>query len=336
MAKLNEMIREFRESINQSVEALAMLLQISPEEYSQLEENWNPPDPLLQKICTLFEWNFQEMKRVALQGPFTGNENPEELASEEPQQSSSASLHFAERLKQSRMEAAQTTEGMAMLLGVSEDYYLMLEESTQPDDELLRRICGLFHWNYNEILQKLRTRHNPVFSTSRPILSYEEIRQDGNITEISQLPDIQPSITLNKRIREAREEVSQSIEGIALLLQLNPEYYEQIESGTIQPDEELLKRISALYQWNYQDLIKEERRSSFKDFHIPQNLLQNRSLNDASREMKQVVRNITEEWGQLNQEQQRLLLNQLELIRDTIKRWKQNSTEKIDKPTIES
>ena len=40
MAKLNEMIREFRESINQSVEALAMLLQLSPEEYNQLEENW--------------------------------------------------------------------------------------------------------------------------------------------------------------------------------------------------------------------------------------------------------------------------------------------------------
>ena len=335
MAKLNEMIREFRESINQSGEALAMLLQISPEEYSQLEENWNPPDHLLQKICTLFEWNYQEIKRVALQGPFTGNETSEEPVSIETQQSPSVSLPFAERLKQSRMEASQTSEGMAMLLGVSEDYYLMLEESTQPDDELLRRICGLFHWNYNEILQKLRTRYNPVFGTSRPPLSYEEIRQDGNITEISQLPEIQPSLTLHKRIREAREEVSQSIEGIALLLQLNPEYYEQIESGTIQPDEELLKRISALYQWNYQDLIKEERRSSFKDFHIPQNLLQNKSLNDSSREMKQVVRNITEEWGQLNQEQQRLLLNQLELIRDTIKRWKQNSTEKIGKPTIE-
>tara|TARA_B100001939_G_scaffold83451_1_gene71198 strand:+ start:460 stop:753 length:294 start_codon:yes stop_codon:yes gene_type:complete len=36
MAKLNEMIREFRESINQSVEALAMLLQL----YQKSTTNW--------------------------------------------------------------------------------------------------------------------------------------------------------------------------------------------------------------------------------------------------------------------------------------------------------
>ncbi|MDP6330770.1 MAG: helix-turn-helix domain-containing protein [SAR324 cluster bacterium] len=336
MAKLNEMIREFRESINQSVEALAMLLQLSPEEYIRLEGNWNPPDPVLERICTLFEWNYQEIKRIALQGPFTGNEDPNEPVQEEPEQISSASLPFPQRLAQSRMDAGQTPEGMAMLLGVSEDYYLLLEENTQPDDDLLRRICGLFNWNYNEVLQKLRTRHHPLFSTSRPTFSYDEIRRDEISGEIPELPEIQPSQPLNERIRQAREEVSQSIEGLALLLQLNPEYYEQIESGKINPDEDLLKRISALFQWNFQDLIKEERRSSFKNFHIPQNLLKSRSLNDASREMKQVVRNISEDWGQLNLEQQRLLLNQLELIRDTMKRWKKNVPGKNTEPTIES
>ena len=154
--------------------------------------------------------------------------------------------------------------------------------------------------------------------------------------EISELPEIQPSQPLNERIRQAREEVSQSIEGLALLLQLNPEYYEQIESGKINPDEDLLKQISALFQWNFQDLIKEERRSSFQNFHLPQNLLKSRSPNDASREMKQVVRNISEDWGQLNLEQQRLLLNQLELIRDTMKIWKKNVPGKNTEPTIES
>ena len=77
MAKLNEMIREFRESINQSVEALAMLLQLSPEEYNQLEENWNPPDPVLERICTLFEWNYQDIKRISLQGPFNKESDSE-------------------------------------------------------------------------------------------------------------------------------------------------------------------------------------------------------------------------------------------------------------------
>jgi len=49
-----------------------------------------------------------------------------------------------------------------------------------------------------------------------------------------------------------------------------------------------------------------------------------------------VVRNISEDWGQLNLEQQRLLLNQLELIRDTMKRWKKNVPGKNTEPTIES
>ena len=78
MAKLNEMIREFRESINQSVEALAMLLQLSPEEYNQLEENWNPPDSVLERICTLFEWNYQDIKRISIQGPFNEDSESEE------------------------------------------------------------------------------------------------------------------------------------------------------------------------------------------------------------------------------------------------------------------
>ena len=255
MAKLNEMIREFRESINQSVEALAMLLQLSPEEYNQLEENWNPPDPVLERICTLFEWNYQDIKRISLQGPFNKESDSEKEGDADTGQSSPASLPFAQKLAQARMEAGQTPEGMAMLLGVSEDYYLLLEENTQPDDDLLRRICGLFHWNYNEVLQKLRTRNHPLYSTTRPPLSFDEMRMDEVSGTFPELPEIQAPQPLNQRIRQAREEVSQSIEGLALLLQLNPEYYEKLESGEITPDEELLKKICALFQWNYQEPV---------------------------------------------------------------------------------
>ena len=106
MAKLNEMIREFRESINQSVEALAMLLQLSPEEYNQLEENWNPPDPVLERICTLFEWNYQDIKRISLQGPFNKESDSEEEDDADTGQSSPASLPFAQKLAQARMEAS--------------------------------------------------------------------------------------------------------------------------------------------------------------------------------------------------------------------------------------
>ena len=67
MAKLNKMVREFRNSVNQSVEGLALLMGMPPEEYARLEEDWIPPDDVLERLCSLFEWNFQDTKRSALQ-----------------------------------------------------------------------------------------------------------------------------------------------------------------------------------------------------------------------------------------------------------------------------
>ena len=49
MAKLNEMVREFRNSVNQSVEGLALLLGMPPEDYARLEEDWIPPDDVLER-----------------------------------------------------------------------------------------------------------------------------------------------------------------------------------------------------------------------------------------------------------------------------------------------
>ena len=69
MAKLNEMIKEFRLSIDQSVEAIALLMQMDPDDYARLEEDWIPPADILQRLCTLFEWNYQDISRLALNTP---------------------------------------------------------------------------------------------------------------------------------------------------------------------------------------------------------------------------------------------------------------------------
>ena len=69
MAKLNEMVKEFRLSINQSPEAFAMMLQITPEEYEKLEVDWIPPDDLLKSMCALFEWNFSDIQIIARNTP---------------------------------------------------------------------------------------------------------------------------------------------------------------------------------------------------------------------------------------------------------------------------
>ena len=68
MSKLNEMILEFREDIGQSIEGLALLMQMDPEEYARLEKDWIPPDDTLQRLCALFEWNYQDIKRLADDG----------------------------------------------------------------------------------------------------------------------------------------------------------------------------------------------------------------------------------------------------------------------------
>ncbi|GIT07272.1 MAG: hypothetical protein CM1200mP30_09020 [Pseudomonadota bacterium] len=65
MSELNQKIREFREDIGQSIEGLALLMQMEPEEFARLEEDWIPPDEILQRLCSLFEWNYIDIKRLA-------------------------------------------------------------------------------------------------------------------------------------------------------------------------------------------------------------------------------------------------------------------------------
>ena len=65
MSELNQKIREFREDIGQSIEGLALLMQMEPEEFARLEEDWIPPDEILQRLCSLFEWNYKDIKRLA-------------------------------------------------------------------------------------------------------------------------------------------------------------------------------------------------------------------------------------------------------------------------------
>ena len=76
MSELNQKIREFREEIGQSIEGLALLMQMESEEFARLEEDWIPPDEILQRLCLLFEWNYKDIKRLA---DNTSNSKPSPL-----------------------------------------------------------------------------------------------------------------------------------------------------------------------------------------------------------------------------------------------------------------
>ena len=152
-------------------------------------------------------------------------------------------------------------------------------------------------------------------------ISYEEMLELAEPVEPVEVPEVSAPKLLIERLREAREKVSQTIEGMALLLQVSPEYYEQIEEGKTIPEEELLKRIASLFEWNYHELLEEDRRSRFIHFQSSDRPLGIRSRSDSERELNEVLRIIREGWNELRPDQQRSLLNQLELIRDTLQLW---------------
>ena len=162
MSKLNEMILEFREDIGQSIEGLALLMQMDPEEYARLEKDWIPPDDTLQRLCALFEWNYQDIKRLADVTPSTRSSktSPQIQKSASPNINSDkiASTHLANLIKDSREDAKHDAAGIATILGISVDYYHELENGVTPPDELLRKLCLLFGWNYNQILQKIKLK----------------------------------------------------------------------------------------------------------------------------------------------------------------------------------
>ena len=118
MAKLNEMIKEFRLSIDQSVEAIALLMQMDPEDYVRLEEDWIPPADILQRLCALFEWNYQDISRLALNTPQARQTSAIE--------GSRARATFGEQLQAERLAVGQTLEGLSTLLGIPVDYYQFL------------------------------------------------------------------------------------------------------------------------------------------------------------------------------------------------------------------
>ena len=128
MAKLNEMIKEFRLSIDQSVEAIALLMQMDSDDYARLEEDWIPPADILQRLCALFEWNYQDISRLALNTPQARQTSTIE--------GNRARATFGEQLQAERLAVGQTLEGLSTLLGIPVDYYqaCLLYTSPSPRD----------------------------------------------------------------------------------------------------------------------------------------------------------------------------------------------------------
>jgi transcriptional regulator with XRE-family HTH domain len=322
MSKLNEMILEFREDIGQSIEGLALLMQMDPEEYARLEKDWIPPDDTLQRLCALFEWNYQEIKRLAYNTPSSKGKKtiPEnqQPSSVENNSADSPPTPLAKIIKDAREAVKQDAPGIATLLGISVDYYQEFENGVIPPDELLRKLCSLFGWNYKQILQKINSQSSVLLGNLQPLLHAREIQARLPKQEALEIPDVPAPVALHKKILQARLNVDQNVEGISLLLQINPELYEQIESGKVNPEPALLKRISSLFSWNYHELLNREKSSHYRQLLPAITSLDSPDSSITEIKLRKILQEIAENWYKITKEQQQTLLTQLEFIRGSM------------------
>ena len=323
MSELNQRIRKFREDIGQSIEGLALLMQMEPEEFARLEVDWIPSDEILQRLCSLFEWNYKDIKRLAQNTP---NSKPNEKNHGNKQQvyvegksPDIAPTPLAGMVRESRNNAGQDTKGISTLLGVSLDYYAEIESGLVPPDNIIRKLCSLYGWNYKQIQQKIKTQSTHILGTRQPPLPASEIKAKLTKVEIPDIDETSSGVSLNEKIKRARIEADQNVEGISLLLQINPEYYQQIEAGDAVPNPALLKKISTLYGWNYHEILNREKSAQLSQLQPTVTVLESSDASVNELKLRETQAEIAENWKNISKENQQTLLTQLEFIRDSMK-----------------
>lgn len=130
--------------------------------------------------------------------------------------------------------------------------------------------------------------------------------------------------TLGARMRTVREATGQSEDIIAMLLGLSVEHYRLLEAGE-PPSDELLRRISMVYDWNYYDLQARLRTEQAR-------ALQPRRMGSpfpASSGRMAQFRGLTQEmealFAGLPERDQQFVVTQLELVRETLRKLRHAS-----------
>jgi len=226
---------------------------------------------------------------------------------------------LAGMLREYRNNARQDIKGISTLLGISVDFYEEIEAGLVPPDKILRKLCSLYGWNYKQIQQKIKTQSTHILGTRQPPLSASEIQARLPKVEIPDIEEALPGVSLHEQIKLARVEADQNVEGISLLLQINPEYYKQIESGEAVPEPKMLKKISTLFGWNYHEILNREKSSQLSQLQPTVTILKSSDSSVNELKLRETQTEIAEKWNKISSENQQTLLTQLEFIRDSMK-----------------
>ena len=244
---------------------------------------------------------------------------------------------FHEKLLEARVNADQTVDAMSILLGLSPEDYEKLETGKYPDDETLRRLCKIMGWNYYEAQRLIINEMiSPQAKPAAPARSSEaaapsspsKFRPSGAGITAATPPALSPytpapvraaSDTLSGRLREGRERMNQSKEIVALLLNIPPEEYARIEQGQ-SPNDEVLRRISLVFNWNYLELVDLARSQQAHAFQPRMPAPAFRGATAHNGRLTQIHHEIASLFPKLAPPDQQTVLVQLELVRDTMRR----------------
>ena len=240
---------------------------------------------------------------------------------------------FSELLQDTREQAKQSTEVMAILLSMEEAEYQALEQGAKlPDNETLKRLCMMMEWNYYDTRRLISNEMAvPGVSETRvaePLLGTESGAGFGNSPTMVALQSISGGEgrfngakrfdSLGERLKDVRARTGQEVDIIAMLLNIEPEHYRRMESGE-QPDGKLLKQISMVYDWNYYDLISLLRSENAKE-------LQPRKIGSPFPggsplvpRLKSLLGDMEELFSRIPEKNQEMILSQLELVRETMR-----------------
>ncbi|MDG1488231.1 MAG: hypothetical protein P8R40_08585, partial [SAR324 cluster bacterium] len=84
------------------------------------------------------------------------------------------------------------------------------------------------------------------------------------------------------------------------------------------PDPDLLKRISSLFGWNYNELLNREKSSHFSQLLPAITSLDSPDSSITEIKLRKILEEIVENWQKISKEQQQTLLTQLEFLRGSM------------------
>jgi transcriptional regulator with XRE-family HTH domain len=233
---------------------------------------------------------------------------------------------FHEKLLEARVHANQSVDAMAILLGLTPEEYERLESGKYPDDETLRRLCKIMGWNFYEaqrlIINEMISPHpkGAPPRSERPSAAGAFPEPPPAATAVAwQSPAQGVPDTLSGRLREARQRTGQSREILALLLRITPEEYDRLEQGQ-SPSDDLLRRISHVFNWNYLELVDLARSQLAHAFQPKLPAPPFRGATALNHKLHQIQTEMAALFPRLAFPDQQAVLAQLELVRDTMRR----------------